>query len=388
MALSSRSRSSRSRSSRSRTRRRVIVRTGLAGTVALGAAWLTVLTVLTVPAVPADAATADLPDSFTWETSEVLVEPRPADGHDVVSVKDPTVVNLDGQWHVYATTADSDQNWSMVYFGGFENWSQAGAAEQFHLSDTAIGSGYRAAPQLFYFEPGDEWYLVYQTGLPSFSTLEHPSQPETLTAPRNFMDAYPPIVTENSGPDGYVVDHWVTCDETDCYLFFHNDNGYLFRARTTVGEFPNGFGDTVIVLHDDNKHNLFEASNVYRLAGTDEYLLLVEAIGQDGRRYFRSWTSSSLAAVGDEWVPLAATEDNPFAKSSNVTFADGVQAWTQDFSHGELLRDGYDQTLTVDPCQLRYLYQGLDPDASGDYALLPWRLGLLEQTNSNCVEQR
>jgi endo-1,4-beta-xylanase len=49
-----------------------------------------------------------------------------------------------------------------------------------------------------------------------------------------------------------------------------------------------------------------------------------------------------------------------------------------------MLRAGIDQTLTVSPCGMRYLYQGKDPDAGGDYNSLPWRLGLLTQTGSAC----
>jgi endo-1,4-beta-xylanase len=141
-----------------------------------------------------------------------------------------------------------------------------------------------------------------------------------------------------------------------------------------VKDFPNGFTNTVIALSDPNRFAVFEASNVYRVEDTHSYVLLVEAIGSDGRRYFRSWTSNSLAGT---WTGLANTEANPFARASNVTFSS--TAWTNDISHGEMIRDSIDQTLTIDSRHLRYLYQGLDPAAHGPYNLLPWRLGLLTQ---------
>jgi endo-1,4-beta-xylanase len=78
--------------------------------------------------------------------------------------------------------------------------------------------------------------------------------------------------------------------------------------------------------------------------------------------------------------PLAADWTNPFAGKPNVTFADGV-AWTNDISHGELIRDGDDQKLEIDPTNLQLLYQGADPaQTSLDYAQIPWKLGLLTQT--------
>jgi hypothetical protein len=43
-----------------------------------------------------------------------------------------------------------------------------------------------------------------------------------------------------------------------------------------------------------------------------------------------------------------------------------------------------DRTLTINPYRPRYLYQGMDPAASGDYSQLPWKSGLLTQANSSC----
>lgn len=345
----------------------------------------TVLTLVLVTALaptgPAAAHGAGaLPTEFQWRSSGVLISPKPDAAHPIVSIKDPTIVRHRHRWIVYATTANTSGNWSLAYTS-FTDWSKAARAPQYFLDQNpAIGTGYRAAPQLFYFAPQRTWYLVYQTGLPSYSTTDDPTRPETWSAPRNFQETMPDIVRDNIG-DGFWLDFWVICDKVNCYLFSSDDNGHLYRAQTTVAEFPNGFRDTQIVLQDPNRFNLFEAANVYRIKGTNTYLLLVEAFGPDGRRYFRSWTAQG---IDGEWTPLADTPDNPFARSTNVTFRPGVPAWTQDISHGEMIRAGIDQTLTIDPCHLRYLYQGMDPSASGDYSQLPWRLGLLTQTNSSC----
>ncbi|MEV0227417.1 non-reducing end alpha-L-arabinofuranosidase family hydrolase [Streptomyces sp. NPDC050704] len=326
-------------------------------------------------AVRSAKSAAALPSTFRWSSGGPLIAPKSDATHNIAGIKDPTVVQYNGKYHVFASTASSS-GYNLVYLN-FNDWSQAGSATHHYLDRTAIGSGYRAAPQVFYNAPQRLWYLVYQTGNASYSTNPDISNPNGWSAPRNFYSSMPDIIKQNIG-NGYWVDMWVICDSANCYLFSSDDNGHLYRSQTTVGQFPNGFSNTVIAAQD-SKYALFEASNVYKVQGTNQYLLLVEAIGSDGRRYFRSWTSTSLAG---SWSPLAASESNPFAKSSNVTFPSG--AWTRDISHGEMIRAGYDQTLTVPSCRLQYLYQGMNPNAGGDYNTLPWRLGLLTQTNSTC----
>ncbi|MFE4757696.1 non-reducing end alpha-L-arabinofuranosidase family hydrolase [Streptomyces mirabilis] len=327
-------------------------------------------------AVRSAKSAAALPSTFKWSSSGALISPKPDATHNIAGIKDPTVVYFNGKYHVFASTANAS-GYNLVYLN-FSDWSQAGSATHHYLDRTAIGSGYRAAPQVFYYAPQRLWYLVYQTGNASYSTNPDISNPNGWSAPRNFYASMPDIIRQNIG-NGYWVDMWVICDSANCYLFSSDDNGHLYRSQTTVGQFPNGFTNTVIAAQDSNRYALFEASNVYKVQGANQYLLLVEAIGSDGRRYFRSWTTSSLAG---SWTPLAATENNPFARASNVTFPAG--AWTKDISHGEMIRAGYDQTLTIPACRLQYLYQGKDPNASGDYNSLPWRLGLLTQTNSTC----
>ncbi|HZM84744.1 MAG TPA: non-reducing end alpha-L-arabinofuranosidase family hydrolase [Candidatus Limnocylindrales bacterium] len=328
------------------------------------------------PSVSPSSPTGTLPSSFRWSSSGILAGPK-ADGRAIAGIKDPSVVFHNGRYHVFASTAKS-AGYNLVYFN-FADWSQANSATFHYLDQSPIGTGYRAAPQVFFFAPQNLWYLVYQDGNAAYSTNPDISNPNGWTAPRHFYSAMPDIIRQNIG-NGFWVDMWVICDAASCYLFSSDDNGHLYRSQTTMGQFPNGFTNTVIAMQDSNRNNLFEASNIYQIAGRNQYLMLIEAIGSDGRRWFRSWTS---AGITGPWSALANTEANPFARSNNVTFS--ATAWTRDISHGEVVRSGnLDQTLTISPCNIRYLYQGMDPSAGGDYNSLPWRLALLTQTNSTC----
>ena len=77
-------------------------------------------------------------------------------------------------------------------------------------------------------------------------------------------------------------------------------------------------------------------------------------------------------------IRVAGSAENPFAGGSNTTYEGG--RWTKDVSHGEVVRDSYDETMTIDNCNMRFLYAGKDPLSSAKTEPYPWKLGLLVRT--------
>lgn len=320
-------------------------------------------------------ANCELAASIQWSTTSAPLIAPPSDAaHDILSIKDPTVVRFNDRWHVYASTVSTAGAYNIVYTS-FSDWNEASNAPVYYMDKTSGFATYVAAPHLFYFKPKNKWFLVYQSGPPMYSTADDPGEPSTWTAPAPFYTATPAIITQNGG--GWL-DYWVICDTASCHLFFSDNHGRWYKSKTSIDDFPNGFGEPVVVMQDANAGRLFEASNVYKLNGKAQYLALIEAfdVTSNNHRYFRSWVADNLEGP---WLPWQGSGSYPFAGARNVSF-DGTP-WTEDISHGEMIRAGYDQTLTIDPCGLRFLFQGTDPtaDTGGNYNRIPWHLGLLTQ---------
>ena len=210
---------------------------------------------------PSDASALDSGD-FKWNVGTPLLavdaKKLPASpNHPWLAIKDPSIVYHGGRWHLFCTLRKDKQGDGRIRIGylSFEDWADAKRA---NWSVLDLTMGYHGAPQIFYFQRQQKWYLIYQAvdetrGLkygPCFSTNDNLNDPSKWTRPK------PLYVVKEGAKAG--LDFWVICDDEKAHLFFTTLNGKMWRAETQIDLFPDqGWTDPTVALQAD----IFEASH-------------------------------------------------------------------------------------------------------------------------------
>ncbi len=326
-----------------------------------------ILIVLLIMGVAASAQ--PLPEEFEWKTGAPVVFPNDLPGDSCYSIKDPSIVQYEGKWHLFCTVRCQDRSHAVVYLS-IEDWTNANQAKRTVLP---AHDGYYCAPQVFYFSPQKKWYLICQAARDDWEPEYQPAFTTTsdIAKPDSWEALTPLGITKPEAAKAWL-DFWVICDEDHAFLFFTSLDGKLWRSETSIEDFPHGWSDAELALEGD----IFEAVHIYSIRGQDTYIALIEAQHGHGWRYFKAYTARQLDG---EWVPFAASKEKTFASMKNVEFTESH--WSDSISHGELIRNGYDEQLEIDTNDMKFLFQGvLDHDREGkNYGEIPWRLGILNQ---------
>jgi hypothetical protein len=286
-----------------------------------------------------------------------LAEPKASGGR---ALKDFSVTKYNGQYMVYGTVENGNWNGFFSMFDEFDQW--AGVEQHFHEG--------HVAPQIFYFTPKDTWVLVTQWPM-RYRTSKTPDDFGSWSPLQSLLTGNPtPVDAQGQQQGTGPIDPAVICDDTNCYLFFNDDLGGVYRGSMPVAQFPAAFTNVTKIMQEPTSV-IFEAIQVYKIKGSDRYLMINENVGV---RAFRAWTATDLGGTWTAWQGANTTEQ-PFAGERNVTWPGGQ--WTSDISHGDIVREDPSEKMIIDPCGLRMLYQGRPQNSSGAYEALPYRPGLL-----------
>lgn len=288
----------------------------------------------------------------SWRSGNLIFSNGPIENFDALAVKDPSTIYINGQYHLFYTGRDkgTDGSWRTGY-------TSASSLENLNTGKRALltalnGGSYFCAPQILWFEPHKKWYLIYQSGKgATFSTNTTIEKNQNWTAGESMGFS-----------DG--IDFWVVSDGKDSvYCFYSAQDGSrtIKRRSTSINNFPYGWKYYDVVATET-----FEAVHVYKNKANNKYYMMVEDI----QRHFELWEADH---PGGKFTKIA----EKWASSDRLILQD--IPWTDQISHGEIIRSGVDEKMEIDDintCQI--LIQGVNHGDYGDYGNIPYRLGIIK----------
>lgn len=334
-----------------------------------------------------------------WNVSAPLFSARHDHSLDNVAVKDPSIVYYQGKYHLFYTAKSKTNCGNKTKFSTGCAYASAGTldklndAKRFNI-DSIAGMPV-IAPQIFYFEPHNLWYLIAHT--PEVKGYLSALKPVYLTN-TNIENVFgwseAKEIKTGKSDDGFWIDFWVICDDQHAYLFYSGQNGSLFRLDCPLNAFPEGFSKSQpkIALSQQDADNsgswkMFEAAHIYHVKKENRYLALLEGAYHhpvrtgdvDSRnRFIFGMTTDSL---NGKWERIEFEKDEFLAEAKNLFSEDGSRSHYTQVSHPELIRSGFNQKLEIENFDLTMVFQSFDgskiPD-SYHYNELPWELALMK----------
>ena len=325
-----------------------------------------------------------------WTIGKPILTGGSPGSFDEVAVKDPSIVCYAGLYHVVYTSKPDKRAKKFRDGTGYvaaATLDKLNEAPRYDLNEVAGVPV--VAPQIFFFRPHKLWYIVAQTYgerrgelVPIYLTNPDIGDPAGWSKPRTLRRRRP--------DNGFWIDFWVICDEQKAHLFYTDHDGRMFRMETPVAQFPHGYADSQEYLAAEVRGRdaqgpwrMHEASHIYHVKSTGEYLALLEAVRPHPTRknYWDSRDRFMFALKAERlegpWVRVEPDENDFAGIPKYVVDKDGIPTKLDQISHPELIRAGYDERLEIDDYRLQLVIQAFDAagmSSDYDYDFLPWVL--------------
>lgn len=320
----------------------------------------------------------------TWHDRGRLLAPNPAIPFVARAVKDPSIVNYDGAWHLFFTAIGVDGDRSLGYMRTPDLAAFARQRPHQVYYDPALQP---AAPFVFYHTDHELWYLIFQvvsprrrSYIPVYATNAS-LDPATWSAPRALV----PNITR---AEKRRIDFWIIADDMHVCLFYWDNVGGTWCLDCPRDRFPHEFErERRVFSVVEPTWEIHEAGCIYWVTDQAMYLLLVESTSADattGQRLYpderqsRFYTALTARDLRGPWYLV----DNPFFARIEDIRTPEPHRWMHNVSHGEVLRSNISETPSITSHNVRFLIQSqpepLVPAASFRYGDLRWDLGLIE----------